>query len=298
MERTENKTSVALGFFDGVHRGHQAVIRRAVELSGESLTPAVFTFLPSAHMPARKAGSGLLCTEAQKEEELGRLGVRLVSAPAFDEIRDITGEDFVKKTLWEAMGARVLCCGEDFRFGRGAAFVVRELRELCGSLGIRLEVVPPVLDAGEPVSSTRIRAAVSAGEMETARRLLGRHFSLSFPVVHGRRLGRRLGFPTINQVIPERFILPRFGVYAAFATWKGKAYPAVANVGVKPTVGAERPLAETYIAGFDGDLYGETVPVSLVSFLRPERRFSSAEALREQVARHAVSAEALRREKD
>lgn len=292
MDRVQNGTAVALGFFDGVHRGHQAVIGRAVELAGEELAPAVFTFRPSGDMPARKSG-GLLCTEEQKEEELRRLGVRLVASPGFEDIRGISGEDFVRENLFRGMRAKILCCGEDFRFGRGAALAVRELAGLCRELDIRLEVVPPVLEDGAPVSSTRIRAAVSAGEMETARRLLGRPFGICFPVEHGRRLGRRLGFPTINQVFPERFVLPRFGVYAAFVRWKGVLYPAVANVGVKPTVGAERPLAETYIAGFEGDLYGEKVPVSLVSFLRPEQKFPSVDQLREQISRDAAAASAL-----
>ncbi|MDD2955138.1 MAG: riboflavin biosynthesis protein RibF [Oscillospiraceae bacterium] len=290
MDTTRQGYSVALGFFDGVHKGHQAVVRQAVEMAGDTLAPAVFTFRPSDHMPTRKQGSGILCTEAQKETLLRSLGIQRISAPDFEEIRGVGGEDFVRRILWKELGARALCCGEDFRFGKGAAFTVRELEALCAEMGIRLAVAPPVLDGGEPVSSTRIRAAVAAGEMETAARLLGRPFSLEFPVAHGRQLGRRLNFPTINQVFPQRFALPRFGVYAASVQWEGKLYPAVANVGVKPTVGAENPLAETYIVGFSGDLYGETVPVSLISFLRPERKFPSVELLREQIARDKAAA--------
>jgi len=144
-------------------------------------------------------------------------------------------------------------------------------------------VLPPVLQEEQPVSSSRIRVAMMEGEMEQAAKLLGRPFTIDFPVVHGRRLGRMLGTPTINQPFPPDFVLPKFGVYASFAEVDGKRLHAVTNVGIKPTVGSEVPLAETYLADFSGNLYGRRVPVSLLHFLRPEQKFDSLDALKNQI---------------
>jgi riboflavin kinase/FMN adenylyltransferase len=178
----------------------------------------------------------------------------------------------------------MVSCGENFRFGKGAAGDTAALRHLCGD-SPAVEVLPLVILDGAPISSSQIRAAIRAGEMERANRLLGRRFTIDFEVVHGRQLGRTLGTPTINQPFPEGFVEPKFGVYATLATAQGREYAAVTNVGVKPTVGSDRVLAETYIHGFSGDLYGQSVRVSFLRFLRPERKFEGIEALREQIVR-------------
>ena len=150
------------------------------------------------------------------------------------------------------------------------------------------------MDGGEAVSSTRVRQAITAGEMERARQLLGRRYFLDFPVEHGKALGRRLQFPTINQPIPPQMVLPRFGVYATMAQVDGKTYAGVTNIGVRPTVEkGVTPRAETYLIGFSGDLYGKEIPVTFLSFLRPEQKFDSVEALRAQIAADAQKADQI-----
>ena len=182
--------------------------------------------------------------------------------------------------LFETCAARRLCCGEDFRFGRGARGDTALLQTLCDRRGVELTVVPPVKEGGEKVSSTRIRAAVEAGDISLANRLLGRPFGFSLEVIHGNHIGTGLGTPTINQAIPEGFVLPRFGVYASWCRVGGEYFYGVTNVGVKPTVGSDRVLAETWMPEFQGDLYGKRVRVFLLEFLRPEKKFGSLEELK------------------
>lgn len=159
------------------------------------------------------------------------------------------------------------------------------LARLCGERGIEAVTVPPVEVDGRPVSASRIRRLIEAGEVKEAARLLGRPFTLDFNVVGGQKLGRLLGTPTINQPLPAHFVRPRFGVYASSVEVDGRVTHGVTNIGVRPTVGADAPLAETWIADFTGDLYGKAVPVSLVQFLRPEQKFESVEELQRQILR-------------
>ncbi|WP_312645096.1 riboflavin biosynthesis protein RibF [Hydrogenoanaerobacterium sp.] len=284
--------AIALGFFDGVHRGHQAVVGKAVELACElSLDPCVFTFTTNHGSPAAKACSGIITTEETKEAELYKLGVKEIFCPDFDVFKDMTGEEFVRDMLYGQYRARAVCCGYDFRFGKGAQCTIDDMKQLCGRFGIELCVVPAILDEGKAISSTRIREALREGDIETVNRLLGRRYGFDFAVVHGKRLGRTIDAPTINQPFPVNFALPRFGVYASFAEVEGRQYPAVTSIGVKPTVKSDNvPLAETYIMGIDADFYGKHVPVTLVQFLRPEIKFSSVEELKRNIHRDAQQA--------
>lgn len=286
------KTAVALGFFDGVHRGHRAVVEAMLAAARTGgLTPAVFTFPPGPSAPAAKRGQGFLTTEAEKEAELRALGAEEIFCPDFEEFQNMSGEEFVRGLLCGRYGAKALCCGYDFRFGKGAGCGVTALQALCEALAITLTVVPAVLDDGAPVSSTRIREALAQGEIETVNRLLGRRYGFCFEVTRGRRLGTTIGFPTINQPLPQGMALPRFGVYAAFAQVAGQWLPAVTNIGVNPTVENDYlPLAETHIFGASGELYGEWVPLCLVRFLRGEFKFSSVEEMLEHIRRDAAEA--------
>ena len=264
-------SSLALGAFDGLHRGHMAVIRRACAPGegGRRLQPAVFTFSRSP------AGNSAVLTGRDKERLLEDAGVEVLYSLEFSQVKDWEAEAFVEQVLFETCAAQRLCCGEDFRFGRGARGDTALLQTLCDRRGVELTVVPPVKEGGEKVSSTRIRAAVEAGDISLANRLLGRPFGFSLEVIHGNHIGTGLGTPTINQAIPEGFVLPRFGVYASWCRVGGEYFYGVTNVGVKPTVGSDRVLAETWMPEFQGDLYGKRVRVFLLEFLRPEKKFGS-----------------------
>lgn len=279
--------SLALGAFDGLHRGHMAVIHAACAPGPEktSWEPAVLTFSRSP------SGNSAVLTARDKERLLEAAGVQRLYSLEFEQVRNWEAEAFVRQALFGLCGARRLCCGEDFRFGRGARGNVDLLRSLCREAGVELYVVPPVTDGGEKVSSTRIRAAVEAGDIPTANRLLGRPFGFSLEVIHGNHIGTGLGTPTINQAIPEGFVLPRFGVYASWCRVSGQYFYGVTNVGVKPTVGSDRVLAETWMPDFSGDLYGKRVRVFLLRFLRPERKFASLEELKAAIGENARQAQ-------
>lgn len=282
-------TAVALGLFDGLHYGHRTVIRYAVDIAERNagIDPAVFTFDTASVISKGAGGVEYILSRDMKFELIEELGVRYIYSPDFMNFKDLTGDEFVELVLCDKLYAKFAVCGEDFRFGRNAQCGVDELDRMCRKSGIRLYVVPPVKELnGQRISSTMIRQLIGSGEIETANMLLGTHFAFRLPVAYGRQLGRTLDFPTINQYLTKRQVIPKFGVYASKTDVGGRIYRSVTNIGVKPTVGSDAPLAETYIIGFDGsDLYGEVAKISLISFVRPEIKFESMEALKEQIAR-------------
>ena len=276
--------AVALGFFDGLHIGHAAVVSRTLSYQQEGLCPCVFTFTMDGGHPAAKSTANALTTERQKEKLLESWGVRLVLCPDFSEFHAMEPESFVDEILVRRLNANAACCGEDFRFGKKAAGDVGQLAALCQARGIRLDVVPPVTFEGERVSSTRIRHLLGEGRVADANRMLGRAFGYDFTVVRGKQLGRKLDSPTINQRLPDGFVPLRHGVYASVSFAGGAWHPSVTNIGLRPTVEDTTAVnSETYICGFSGDLYGARVEVRLLAFLRPEQRFPSVEALRARI---------------
>ncbi len=276
--------AVALGFFDGLHIGHAAVVSRTLSYQQEGLCPCVFTFTMDGGHPAAKSTANALTTERQKEQLLESWGVRLVLCPDFSEFHAMEPEAFVDEVLVRRLNANAACCGEDFRFGKKAAGDVGQLAALCQARGIRLDVVPPVTFEGERVSSTRIRHLLGEGRVADANRMLGRAFGYDFTVVRGKQLGRKLDSPTINQRLPDGFVPLRHGVYASVSFAGGAWHPSVTNIGLRPTVEDTTAVnSETYICGFSGDLYGARVEVRLLAFLRPEQRFPSVEALRARI---------------
>lgn len=281
-------TAVAMGLFDGLHYGHRTVIRYAIDLAERNagIDPAVFTFDTASVTSKGAGGVEYILSKDMKFELIEELGVRYIYSPDFMNFKDLTGEEFAELVLCGKLAAKFVVCGEDFRFGKGAKCGVEDLDRLCRKHGIRLYVVPPVRELrGIRISSTMIRQLIKDGDIETANMLLGSHFSFKLPVAYGRQLGRTLDFPTINQYLPKRQVMPRFGVYASKTDIGGRVYRSVTNIGIKPTVGSEAPLAETYIIGFDGgDLYGEAVKISLISFIRPEMKFDGVEELKRQIA--------------
>ena len=290
LEQAEAPSSLALGAFDGLHRGHMAVIHAACApgKEGQCWQPGVFTFRSSP------SGNSSVLTGRDKERILEHTGIRVLYSLEFGDVRDWEAEDFVRKVLFEKCNARRLCCGEDFRFGKGAKGDVALLGALCREAGVELYVVPAVMDGGEKISSTRIRKAVEEGDIPLANRLLGRPFGFSLEVIHGNHIGGSLlGTPTINQAIPEGFVLPKFGVYASWCRVGGQYFYGVTNVGVKPTIGSDKVLSETWMPDFTGDLYGKRVRVFLLEFLRPERKFASLEELKAAIEKNGAEAKAV-----
>lgn len=284
LARSPEPCAAALGMFDGLHTGHRQVLSLALDEAARGLVPAVFTFAENPKYRGRSDGA--LLTQQEKIRLLTEMGFRRIYLIGFETVRGLAPEDFVRQVLRETCRAETVCCGFNYTFGRGGKAGPDDLRRLCAENGIRTEVAPPVLDGGEPVSSSRIRALLRAGEAEEAARLLGRPFGLEETVVRGRQLGRTLGTPTINQQFPGDYLLPRFGVYVSLAEADGKRYFGVTNVGVKPTVGSNRALAETWMPDYSGsELYGRTVRVSLLKFLRPERKFPSLQELQAAIVR-------------
>lgn len=284
-------SAVALGSFDGLHLGHRKVIASAVSAKGQGLLPTVLTFAanPLADLGGRPGGE--IITQEQKIALLEEFGVEQLYILRFAAIKDLSPEEFVDEVLVKVCRAKEVCCGFNFTFGCGGKANSETLVGLCAQRGIRAEVAGAVLSGGEPVSSTRIRRLIAAGDMTGAAELLGRPYGYCSAVQHGKRLGRELGAPTLNQAIPQNFVLPRFGVYASRVIIGDKAHVGVTNVGVKPTVGSPSALAETWMPDYSGaDLYGATVRVELMQFLRPERKFSGLDELKVEIIKNGEQA--------
>ncbi|WP_394960792.1 riboflavin biosynthesis protein RibF [Candidatus Allofournierella merdavium] len=285
-------SAVALGFFDGVHIGHRAVISAAVDCArAEGLEAAVFTFsLPAGHIMK----GGRLITDGEKHRRIEELGADRFFEPPFEEFCDLSPEAFVGDVLRGMYNAKAVFCGDNFTFGKKAAGNVAALKALCAPLGIRVEVVPMALYKGETVSSTRIRAALAAGDIRAANAMLGRPYAIDFEVRHGKGLGHTLGMPTLNQVYPEGFAHPRYGVYVTRALVEGAWHPGATGFGERPTVNktGEGATCETFLPGFSGQLYGERVTVEFLDYIAESRRFDSTDQLRDAVmgwARQAVA---------
>ena len=277
----------ALGFFDGVHRGHQTLLGECVRLAGElGCETAAITFERHPHALFRSDVPPLLSTLRDRLRLLQRYGVEHVYPfPVDEKVMSTSWEDFLEQLL--QCGAAGFVCGHDFRFGRRGAGDAEKLRQFCEERGLHCVIVPEQMLGGVRISSSYIRKQIGEGDMATAVRYLGHGHMLTGTVVAGRKLGRRLGFPTANIELPEGCIVPRHGVYACRAFVGEKGYMAVCNVGSRPTVEGHQVRTETWILDFSGDLYGQDVTLEFFFFLRPEQRFGSVEELKEAVLRDA-----------
>lgn len=292
----EKKTPavVALGMFDGVHLGHRALIARAVdEARIRRISPIVCTF--SNHpMEVLGGGARLLADARERNAILRSLGVETVwSEPFTERMARLSPEAFIDE-LSQRWDVALAVAGYNYTFGADGAGTVETLGRLGATRGFAVETIPPVRYDGEPVSSTRIRAAIERGEVELAAAMLARRYTLSGRVVRNRRIGRRIGFPTANIELDERRVLPMDGVYATIACVDGAAYPAVTNIGPNPTVGGDRVTVETHLIDFGEDIYGRELTVAFRAFLRGEETFGSVEAMRAQIERDVAAARARR----
>ena len=287
------KTAVALGNFDGLHKGHLAVITKAVMKNHNGLLPCILTFDSHPQKTLKGSAPKKIMTRSLCEKESEKLGCKTVRL-SFEEVRNLTPEEFFYEILIKQMNAEFISCGFNYRFGKNGAGTAETLRELCKKAEIGFECTGEVMCQGEIVSSTIIRYSIENGEIEKANDMLGRYFAYDFEVVHGDRIGKKLlGFPTINQLFPDCHVIPKNGVYASMAEVEGKCYPAMTNIGKRPTVNGEELRSETCIIGFSGDLYGTNTKVSLISFIREEKKFPSLESLSEQLKKDSVKAEKI-----
>ena len=284
---------IALGFFDGVHLGHGALLRRAVEEAKKrGCESAVFTF----DRPPKEVITGVPCPLINSPEDRAALVKRLygidemLMVPFDDEMRTTPWDRFVTDILVERYGAVHLVAGHDHHFGHRNQGSPELLKEKCAELGLGCDIIPAVTLDGVTVSSTHIRKLLEEGDVETARAFLGHPHVLTQTVGHGRQLGRTIGIPTANLVAPPHVLLPKRGVYAAKITLPdGRAFGGVTNVGVRPTVNNGQDVTvEPWILDFDGDLYGQAIRVEFFQRLRDERKFESLEALRSQIETDAV----------
>lgn len=286
MER--NKRVLALGFFDGVHLGHQTLLRACRVLAGElDLPAAALTFdrhpavLVSGGFPA------LINSASDRERLLRSFGMDDVLVLPFDkELMHTSWQDFFTRLITE-YGAAGLVCGHDFRFGSRGEGTAEKLQACCAERALPCVIVPEQRLGGVRISSTHIRKLLIQGQMEEALRFLGHPHVLTGTVVAGQQLGRTIGIPTANLQIPEDVVTPRLGVYACKVLVEGKPYMAVTNVGTRPTVGGSCVTVEPWILDFSGDLYGKTITVQFFAFLRGEQTFSSLEALRGEILKNA-----------
>lgn len=285
---------VALGYFDGVHLGHRRVLARTVEAARQcGCTSAVFTFAP----PLDRAVKGkTILTPGEKARRIAALGVEHYVRPPFEEFCTLSPEAFVHDVLAVRFGAKAVFCGDNFTFGSHKAGDVDTLRSLCAAAGISVEIVPMVQWGDAPVSSSRIRASLEAGDVKTASAMLGEPYCIDLPVRHGQRLGTTLGFPTINQIYPDWMLLPRQGVYVTQVLLDGVWRPSATGLGTRPTVSGTGVTCETFIPDFSGDIYGDTVPVRFCRFLWPTQRFDTLEELSAMVSRAAQAAREWRPE--
>lgn len=287
---------VALGNFDGFHEGHQAVAGRAVARARAEGRPALIaTFDPH---PVRFFKPDLppfrLTSLDQRARLFAAAGADAMIVFRFDaELASVSAKDFVADRLAGLIGAAGVVTGEDFTFGRGRGGNVAVLRALGPAHGIAVDAVGAVTDGGAPVSSSRIRDALAAGEPELAARLLTRPFAIEGVVVHGDKRGRALGYPTANLPLGD-YLRPRFGIYAVKGRLPdGRVFDGAANLGIRPSFDPPVELLEPYFLDFAGDLYGQRIEVELHHFLRPERRFDAMDALAAQMAEDCARARDL-----
>lgn len=287
--------AVAMGNFDGVHRGHQRVIAMAGEAAKRLKAPlGVITFDPHPRVYFRpKEPAFRLMKPDQQARALEALGVNILYVlPLDDELANMTDREFATRVLHEGLGARHVAVGFDNSFGKGRTGTPETMRQYGDELGFGVSVAQAVSDPdGEKVSSSMVRAALRDGRPDVAARILGRPFAIEGVVARGRQLGRKLGYPTANVGLAD-YVIPKFGVYATRTRLPdGRKVPGVANIGVNPTLdGFTEPRLEVWLFDFDEDLYDQVVETELVAFLRPEAKFDSLQAMTAQVLRDAARA--------
>lgn len=291
VEVSEDRPSaVTLGKFDGIHRGHQKLIRETMKAEEQGLQTVVFTFMRPPRSLVKGDGQPVLLTNREKRAHMEKLGVDLmIEYPFTESVCHMEPEAFVEQVLVKGLKVKRIVTGPDFCFGYRRRGNITLLEQLSAVFGYELTVIEKERAAdGQIISSTLVRQELLAGNVERANELLGYPYTVTGEVVHGNHLGRTFGMPTINQIPAEEKLLPPNGVYTARVEVDGHLYEGVSNVGYKPTIEGNYPRGvETYIFGFDKNVYGRTLDVQLFHYQRKEQKFSSVEELKAQLARDA-----------
>lgn len=280
---------VALGFFDGVHLGHRRIIEDAVKYADNKLVPTIFTFSIDSvdeKFPNKKMHSKNIITQDQKLELFREMGIKKLYMPVFDEIKNIEATDFIEDVLVKNLNAKALVCGEDFKFGKNRVGDVNLLKSRLSAEDIDVCVPKNIISDGSKISSTQIREYIKEGNISLANKLLGYDYNVYSYVVYGLKLGRQIGFRTVNQIFEDNILVPRYGVYSTVTHIEGKSYKSISNIGVRPTIDNScYPICETHILGIDKNLYGEKIKVEFSDFIRSEVKFNSIEELKEQISK-------------
>lgn len=280
-----NNSAVTLGKFDGLHLGHQMLINEVLSLKEQGYTSVMFTFMYHPHNVISDNEIKLIYTEEEKKLKLSKSGLDiLISYPFTFETKNIEPEDFVKDILVEKLDAKVIVVGNDFRFGRERRGDVTMLKAMADIYGFKVIAFEKRRWKDQVISSSAIRSELEKGNMEAANAMLGTPYSITGKVMHGRKIGRTLGFPTTNMIPPDNKMLPPNGVYVSRTVIDGKYYPGMTNIGYKPTVGKDNHISiETYIYDFNRDLYGQEITVEILSYVRPEIKFDGIDELRNRM---------------
>lgn len=290
LKRLTENSILAIGIFDGCHLGHQKILQRLTEKSRRLRAAAgLMTFSPHPDRVLNQKKIKLIQTGRQKLECLEKTGLNYCLVLSLErDLAALSGQEFAEKVLKEQLAVREVVVGQNFRFGHNRRCGVRELRSFGRRYGFQVTVVRPVKSGGHQVSSSLVRKHLEKGRVELAVRLLGRPYEISGTVIRGCGLGRTLGFPTIN-LKTQNEILPA-GVYLSLVEIRGRLYPAVANIGFRPTFDGQQASVEAHLLGFSGKVYGRQASLRLLKKLRDEKKFSSAEALRKQIAADVLRA--------
>lgn len=294
LEQIAADSHLALGVFDGVHIGHQAVIQQAVDqarLHGGKVGVVTFEPHPIRVLAPDRAPRRILASIGHKEELLDDLGVDFVCVVEFTlDFAQLEASDFVSQLAEHCCGLKTIAVGEDWIFGKGRGGNVSKLREWGATHGFTVCAASPVMLDGERVSSTRVRQAVRDGNLDAVSRMLGRPYDVVGTVVEGRKLARQLGFPTANLVVHNEQ-LPPDGVWSLKVEIDGQHYSAIGNLGRRPTVEHEgaRRLLEVHVFDFNGDLYGRTLDAEFVDYIRKEQKFDTVEALKAQIEKDVAA---------
>lgn len=287
----QTETAVALGYFDGVHLGHRAVLCAAVKAAKEQgLCSAAFTFA----LPESGGFKGKHILSAQeKHRRIESLGIEHYMRPPFDAFCALSPKAFVFDLLQNMFHAKLVFCGANFTFGKDKAGDVALLKTLCSAAGIGVCIVEMAQYQGVVISSTRIRNTLAQGDMADTNAMLGAAYCIDFPVQHGKAFGRTLGLPTLNQIYPAGMQIPKSGVYiTSVQLADGTVHPGATGLGTRPTVHGEGITCETFLPQFSGDLYGEIVRTSFCQYLKPTMKFTDKEALKEYIQSAAEAAQA------